>query len=88
MRISQSTIIILILMLVFSVLLGNVANLLNTQTVYETSSEEEEINKLNIGAEFDHLIWFLQVNTSWKIWCHNIYNCLHVDYRHSHKHIQ
>lgn len=65
MRISKSTLIILILMLVFSILVANVANLLNTQVIYDSKkSDDSDLaqHSLRIEDGDEYLIWFVQVS--------------------------
>lgn len=73
MRITKSTFIVLILMLLFSILVANVANLLNTQIVYDTKKPHDSSTQqlLTIGDKYEHLIWFLQVPYQTRINCMN-----------------
>lgn len=63
MRITKSTFIVLVFMLLFSILVANVANLLNTQIVYDTKKPHDSSTQqlLAIEDKYEHLIWFLQV---------------------------
>lgn len=65
MRISKSTLIVLILIVIFSIFIANVSNLLDTQTVYDKTTNNSNVKKeqqLKITDSANHFIWFLQVS--------------------------
>lgn len=61
MRLSKSTVLLLVCMIVLSMLLANVANLLSTAQKYEQKYFNEK-NKLTMTDRNEHLIWFLQIS--------------------------
>jgi hypothetical protein len=68
MKITKSTIVLLVFVLMLSILVANVADLISVDSrpLDEASGKNGETGwskaKLyNIGKSYDHLIWFLQV---------------------------
>ncbi|KAK5643227.1 hypothetical protein RI129_007072 [Pyrocoelia pectoralis] len=61
MRLSKSTVLLLVCMIVLSMFLANVANLLSTAQKYEPKYFNEK-NKLTMTDKNEHLIWFLQIS--------------------------
>jgi len=66
MKISKSTIVFLILMLIFSILMTNIANFISIDSHLPDETSEDNNGKsrpkyYNIENSFNHLIWFLQV---------------------------
>lgn len=67
MRISKSTIVILISMLVFSILVANVANLLSSDYLsrnYNNNNEDRTNKIIPMRDSLEKLVWFLQVNVN------------------------
>ncbi|XP_053989724.1 transmembrane protein 62-like isoform X2 [Hylaeus anthracinus] len=70
MRIAKSTVVLLVFVLILSILVANVADLINVDThvLDDTSSRRNGWTEwsrpkfYNIGTSFDHLIWFLQIS--------------------------
>lgn len=63
MRISKSTIVILLSVLVLSILVANVANLLSSEYLSRNNNNEDRANKvITMRDNPEKLIWFLQVN--------------------------
>ncbi|XP_017875580.1 transmembrane protein 62-like [Ceratina calcarata] len=67
MKITKSTVVLLLFVLMLSIFVANVADLINIDdhvfddTVHDTGKESLKPKFYNIGASFDHLIWFLQI---------------------------
>lgn len=63
MRLTKSTIIFLISIIVLSMLFANVANILSTDQKYGDSYKQRQpLNSLKMTDSANHLLWFLQVN--------------------------
>ncbi|KAG5314745.1 TMM62 protein, partial [Acromyrmex insinuator] len=69
MKISKSTIVLLVLMLIFSILMANIADLISInphfpdETLGDNNGEIQwtEPKYYNIANSYNHLIWFLQI---------------------------
>ncbi|KYN32576.1 Transmembrane protein 62 [Trachymyrmex septentrionalis] len=69
MKISKSTIVLLVLMLIFSILMANIADLISInphfpdETLGDNNGEIQWIEPkyYNIANSYNHLIWFLQI---------------------------
>lgn len=69
MKIAKSTVILLLFVLILSILVANVADLINVDTHVLDDSLPSRNAKVDwsqpklydIGTSFDHLVWFLQV---------------------------
>ncbi|XP_029050433.2 transmembrane protein 62-like [Osmia bicornis bicornis] len=70
MKITKSTVLLLVFVLVLSILVANVADLINVDThVLDDTSPNKNVRNdwskpkfYDIGASSDHLIWFLQIS--------------------------
>ncbi|XP_026297136.1 transmembrane protein 62 isoform X2 [Apis mellifera] len=70
MKISKSTVILLVFVLMLSIFVANVADLINVDnhvlddTLHNTDMKNKwsQSKFYDIGASFDHLIWFLQIS--------------------------
>ncbi|KYN02695.1 PREDICTED: transmembrane protein 62-like [Cyphomyrmex costatus] len=69
MKISKSTIVLLVLMLIFSILIANIADLINVNSHFLDETTEDNNGEIqwigpkyyNIKDSYNHLIWFLQI---------------------------
>lgn len=57
----RTALLMLASMLVFSILIANVANILNHEVDYYPKEEVQKLREVHIDGSYDHLIWFLQV---------------------------
>lgn len=81
MKITKSTVILLVFVLVLSILVANVADLINVDThVLDDTSPNKNVRNewskpkfYDIGASSDHLIWFLQVCVNQKLLLHLLF---------------
>lgn len=64
MRLSKSTLIFIVSMIVFSILIANVANILSTDHKYESKEDSfmDQHSTLNMTDKSNHILWFLQVS--------------------------
>ncbi|KAF2894815.1 hypothetical protein ILUMI_11361 [Ignelater luminosus] len=91
MRLSKSTLVFIVSMIVFSILIANVANILSTDHKYESKEDPfmDQHNTLKMTDKNNHLLWFLQISdihisifrdpsriTEFKEFCHYTVNII------------